>query len=375
MAHHYRCLGVSTDATPVEIRAAYRRLVKETHPDKFTPGTPEHTAAESRIRTLNAAYGVLSDQAKRGDHDRQLRLDADLRRRPIPQQRRPSAGRTAAPLGPIDTLRGSARSTDRASTGQESTGAPASPGTRQARAETARHLAARQAHARAQAERTLRRRRLLDPPDQLREVLRSGVANLAQRRRHEAALASAVEALDAWARHFYDSSANSGTEGDARLAVCLVAAHRELVSRGGFEPTDLRDVITEGTRLLSVEVDLEAPARPPASLVQAARGRTVTSWVCVCLYWATWLLGLSATAAVLLTRPTLGDAQPASDALYAAVTLVVGAVMFGLPALAFRWLSSFGRARNEESETGLQLDMVDEIRLKAAMRRYDLSRS
>jgi DnaJ-class molecular chaperone len=62
----YEVLGVKSDASPDDIRKAYRKLAKELHPD-LNPGKPE---AEARFKTVTAAYDLLSDADKRGRYDR-----------------------------------------------------------------------------------------------------------------------------------------------------------------------------------------------------------------------------------------------------------------------------------------------------------------
>ncbi len=59
----YESLGVSKNATPDEIKKAYRRLVREVHPDK-NPGN------EERFKEVQGAYDVLSDPDKRKQYDR-----------------------------------------------------------------------------------------------------------------------------------------------------------------------------------------------------------------------------------------------------------------------------------------------------------------
>ncbi|RPD49747.1 J domain-containing protein [Hymenobacter sediminis] len=76
MSTFYATLEVSEQATPEEIRRAYRRLVLLTHPDR----TPD-PAAHERYLAINAAYDVLSQPARRQLYDAALAI----RRRP-PEQ-------------------------------------------------------------------------------------------------------------------------------------------------------------------------------------------------------------------------------------------------------------------------------------------------
>lgn len=57
---YYGTLGVAADATPEELKRAYRRLARELHPDV----NPD-PAAQRRFRDVTAAYEVLSDPQKR----------------------------------------------------------------------------------------------------------------------------------------------------------------------------------------------------------------------------------------------------------------------------------------------------------------------
>jgi curved DNA-binding protein CbpA len=62
---HYAILGVERAATPEEIRAAYRRAARSSHPD-LHPG--DGTALE-RFKRVQLAYEVLGDPARRAEYD------------------------------------------------------------------------------------------------------------------------------------------------------------------------------------------------------------------------------------------------------------------------------------------------------------------
>jgi DnaJ-class molecular chaperone len=66
MRDPYDILGVARTATQAEIRAAYRKLAKELHPD-LNPGKPE---AAERFKALASANALLSDPEKRARFDR-----------------------------------------------------------------------------------------------------------------------------------------------------------------------------------------------------------------------------------------------------------------------------------------------------------------
>jgi DnaJ-class molecular chaperone len=65
MANPYETLGVAANASQDDIRKAYRKAAKETHPD-LNPGKPE---AEKRFKEINAAYDIVGDADKRKRYD------------------------------------------------------------------------------------------------------------------------------------------------------------------------------------------------------------------------------------------------------------------------------------------------------------------
>jgi molecular chaperone DnaJ len=63
---YYDVLGVPRTAKPDEVKAAYRRLAKEYHPDR----NPEsRTEAEEKFKELSEAYEVLANEQKRRLYD------------------------------------------------------------------------------------------------------------------------------------------------------------------------------------------------------------------------------------------------------------------------------------------------------------------
>lgn len=66
MRDHYAALGMDPEADADAIRTAYRRLMREHHPDR-RPGDPASTEVALR---LNAAWAVLRDPGARAAYDR-----------------------------------------------------------------------------------------------------------------------------------------------------------------------------------------------------------------------------------------------------------------------------------------------------------------
>lgn len=62
---YYKILGVAEGAADDSIKAAYRKLAKQFHPDT----NPGNKAAEERFKEISEAYYVLSDKKRRAEYD------------------------------------------------------------------------------------------------------------------------------------------------------------------------------------------------------------------------------------------------------------------------------------------------------------------
>ena len=61
----YDVLGVSKNASPDELKSAYRKLAVKHHPDK----NPGDKTAEDKFKEASEAYGILSDKEKKQNYD------------------------------------------------------------------------------------------------------------------------------------------------------------------------------------------------------------------------------------------------------------------------------------------------------------------
>lgn len=66
--NHYKTLGVDKNASANDIKTAYRKLVKQYHPD-LNPNNPE---AAAKFKEINEANETLSDPQKRAAYDYEL---------------------------------------------------------------------------------------------------------------------------------------------------------------------------------------------------------------------------------------------------------------------------------------------------------------
>ena len=79
--NYYEVLGVQRSASEQEIRDRFRRLVRDSHPDRYTGNNKAD--AERKFQALTEAVNVLTNPARRKQHDAELsagisRTSADL---------------------------------------------------------------------------------------------------------------------------------------------------------------------------------------------------------------------------------------------------------------------------------------------------------
>ena len=80
---YYEVLGVDTGASTAEIRRAFVRLARMHHPDRNASASAEDLrSSERRMQLINEAWGVLGDERRRADYDRERRAGVSPAARP-----------------------------------------------------------------------------------------------------------------------------------------------------------------------------------------------------------------------------------------------------------------------------------------------------
>ena len=88
---HYELLGVSPDCTIDELRAAYRRLARERHPDLAQADGRTLDPAAGTMAEVNEAWRILSDERLRRRYDAVVTLPPSI---PMVRQPAPRASRS-----------------------------------------------------------------------------------------------------------------------------------------------------------------------------------------------------------------------------------------------------------------------------------------
>lgn len=94
----YMILGVPESANAETIKKAYRKLVKECHPDTH----PGDRKAEERFKQVSEAYAVLSDEEKRRKYDRERAAGAGRQNRSAAEPKK-ATPKNGTKKNPIDT--------------------------------------------------------------------------------------------------------------------------------------------------------------------------------------------------------------------------------------------------------------------------------
>jgi DnaJ domain len=87
----YDVLGIKSGATCYEIKMAYRRLVRECHPDIV--GDDRKSQSANEFIRIHDAYATLSDPDKRAHYDRNMMVATTGRSRWSASNRRPAYSR------------------------------------------------------------------------------------------------------------------------------------------------------------------------------------------------------------------------------------------------------------------------------------------
>lgn len=106
MKDYYSVLGLTREAGEKEIKAAYRKLAKQYHPDVVKGDKKK----EARMYEIQEAYGCLGDSKQREQYDRRLEEQEKgergrmKERRPGERKQRGTPGEKAGPMPDMDAF-------------------------------------------------------------------------------------------------------------------------------------------------------------------------------------------------------------------------------------------------------------------------------
>ena len=94
--NYYIILGIPFDSSQADIKAAYRRLAKEFHPDYYGKN-------QAPFQVIHEAYSILSNPQSRKSYDKNLRQERSSKRQASAEPLRSFSSVEAEPLVPGDT--------------------------------------------------------------------------------------------------------------------------------------------------------------------------------------------------------------------------------------------------------------------------------
>jgi curved DNA-binding protein CbpA len=96
---YYAILGLDPGASQESIKVAYRRLARESHPDRnIDSSESERSVLSLQMAQLNGAYAVLSDAARRREYDEHLRILGQLSGNAAAREAKVSTGPKPVPV-------------------------------------------------------------------------------------------------------------------------------------------------------------------------------------------------------------------------------------------------------------------------------------
>ncbi len=132
----YAILGVARNCDGDLLKSAYRRLVRENHPDMAS----DKVSATHRMTQINAAWALLGDPQKRADFDLRQRFEERQRRERFAPRAVPASSRTSAPGSSAPSRSSSSRAASSNGDKNASSARPAPANTRHARLAEASRL-------------------------------------------------------------------------------------------------------------------------------------------------------------------------------------------------------------------------------------------
>ena len=101
MTDPYKVLGISPDATDIEVKNAYRALARKYHPDNYADKDIAELAGE-KMKEINEAYDTILAMRKKGSGSQNVRPEYHTIRNLINQRRMREAANLLSRIAPAD---------------------------------------------------------------------------------------------------------------------------------------------------------------------------------------------------------------------------------------------------------------------------------